>query len=120
MVAVMPADQREAAAVMEAARVEGAEASAMKGSAAATKSTSAMKDCAALMECAATMKGSAAAVKRRAAAVKTTPAAMAAAPAMATAAGSGTDFGDRRARGVFREWRRCRINRRKCFCALSG
>jgi hypothetical protein len=107
MVAVMPADQREVAAMMEAASVEGAEASAMKRCAAAAKS-------------AAAMKGSAAAVETTPAAMKTTSAAVAAAPAMATAAVSATDFGGRRARDVFREWRRGRINRRKCFCALSG
>jgi hypothetical protein len=53
-------------------------------------------------------------------AAATTAAVAAASATMSPAPVSAMDFGDQRVRGVFRDWRRSRTDRRKCFCALYG
>jgi hypothetical protein len=99
-----------------AAAVNGVHAAAVKGWAEAVNGRASQMDAAAnASEMAATSKMASASASVAAA---STPATMSA--ATATAAVSAMDFGDQRVSGVFRDRRRSRIDRRKCFCALHG
>jgi hypothetical protein len=99
--------------------VNGVHAAAVKGWAEAVNGRASQVDAAAnASEMSATSKMAAASTAPSDMAAASS--AVAASTPATTAAVSAMDFGDQRVRGVFRDRRRSRIDRRKCFCALHG
>lgn len=109
---------RAAVMIEAAAAVNGVHAAAVKGWAEAVNGRASQVDAAAnASEMSATSKMAAASTAPSDMAAASS--AVAASTPATTAAVSAMDFGDQR-RGVFRDRRRSRIDRRKCFCALHS